>query len=135
MSDSRASTGAPLQIELFAGWLANGERGLSSEAIVEHLTGTAVGGKMYAPIRGRGDVPWDLGDFRRCELLLRRVNLARVLLPSMAAVSPAWARFAERWADIVALAESERPDVFTDRPGLMRAPKTYALIYDTAYAS
>lgn len=96
-----------LKIELFAGWLANGERGLSSEAIVAKLTGVRVGRRQW-----QIDHPHDMGDFGRCEKLLRRVDIARLLLPEMATVSREWALLVENWDELVRVAESEAPDVF-----------------------
>lgn len=117
-----------LPLTVFTGWLANGERGLSSEAIVEHLTGEPVGGRMYAPRRGRLDHPYDMGDFRRCELLLRRVDLARLVFPEMASASPKWAALVDVWGDIVSAAEEENPTIFTERPGPERTSKAGAII-------
>jgi len=103
-----------LDIFWFRSWLREGERGESSEAIVEHLTGKPVGGKPYAERFGRLDHPADAGDFRRCELLLRAVPMARQEFPRMARVSPEWAALVGAWGDIVREAEAERPDIFTN---------------------
>ena len=111
-----------LPIEHFAQWLANGERGLSSEAIVEHLTGVRVG--RYG---GFGvDHPYDAGDFRRCEMLLRAHPLARLMFVAMRTASPAWARLVDAWDELVALAESEGVSA-SDR---WNAPMTSARVYE-----
>lgn len=107
-----------LPIQAFAMWLATGERGISSETIASHLTGV--------PIAKYRDHPYDPSDFRRCERLLRAVPLARATFSSMAEVSPTWARFVERWDELVALAEEEVPGVFEGADGA--APRTYALM-------
>lgn len=65
-------------IEHFADWLARGERGISSETIVSRLSGIPVG-----TYRWSSNYPHDPADFRRCELLLRWVPVARIGLPAM----------------------------------------------------
>lgn len=101
-------------------WLANGERGISSETIVQHLTGRVQ--------RHWRSEPHDLGDFRRCERLLRQVPLLRLALPGMADLSPAWAALVERWDEIVALCEEEAPGYFDTRRPDGRAAKAGSLI-------
>ena len=109
-----------MPIAAFTNWLAFGERGISSEAIVTHLTGVSVSryGSMYEPL--------DPSDFRRCEQLLRQVPLARLVFPAMSEVSPAWARLVDAWDELVALAESEVPGVFDGPATGYSAPRTYA---------
>lgn len=92
-----------LPLGLFAEWLANGKRGLSSEAIVEHLTGIPVGGRAYAPRRGRLDHPCDAGDLRRCVELLDRVPEARESLDKMRTASAAWAVLVDHWDELESL--------------------------------
>ena len=108
--------GAVLPIELFAVWLAAGERGLSSEAIVQRLTGIKVNTGRH---EGAVEHPHDPSDFRRCVELLKVVPLARTYLPLMADVSPQWARIVADWDDLERLLaeESQRPDG--------RAPRLY----------
>lgn len=110
---------APLPIETFTMWLAQGERGISSETIVSRLTGIPL--NQFST----HNYPHDPDDFRRCELLLRAVPLARLHLPAMEDVSPQWARLVGAWDELVALMESEVPDVFTTRYPRGSAPKTY----------
>jgi len=97
---------AKLPIETFARWLASGERGISSQAIVAHITGSSVG-RWYG-----NDHPYDVGDLRRCELLLRQVDLARLMFPTMASRSREWAALVEHWDELIASAESEAPGIF-----------------------
>lgn len=106
-----------LSIGAFTRWLATGERGVSSEAIVARLTED----DLWPPSRG-GNHPYDPGDFRRCELLLREVPQARPMLWRMQAESPEWAALVDAWDELVALAESE--GVFTS--SYWYAPLTYA---------
>ena len=75
----------PLHISLFSDWLENGERGISSNTIVSHLTGIFVGNR-YAD-----SYPRDPADFRRCELLLRAVPEAREHLGRLATKGAVWA--------------------------------------------
>lgn len=89
-----------LPLTIFTTWLASGERGMSSEAIVSRLTGARVGRYSH------GDHPWDLGDFRRCEQLLDAVPLARLSFPLMRDVSPQWDALVPVWDEIAALAKT-----------------------------
>lgn len=111
----------PLKIENFVHWLASGERGISSEAIVSHLTGVKVG--RYDTLGG--DHPYDPDDFRRCERLLRSVPLARLAFPLMKSRSPIWSALVDAWDELVELGESEAPGVFDGR-AYGSAPKMYA---------
>lgn len=112
----------PLKIETFANWLATGERGISSEAIVSHLTGVQVG-RYNSPF---GDHPYDRDDFRRCELLLRSVPLARLHFPLMKTRGAVWAALVEAWDELVELGESEVPGAFDGPQPYGSAPKMYA---------
>lgn len=96
-----------LPLNLFYGWLATGARGISSEAIVSHLTGVPISGRL-----GLRE-PCDPSDFRRCELLLRAVPLARLALPAMRTVSPIWGQLVDHWDELVDLIEEEAPGTFT----------------------
>jgi len=113
-----------LDLSHFTDWLASGERGISSEAIVSQLTGREIG--RWRP---GSDHPWDPDDFRRCELLLRAYPLARLVFPElMPSRSPVWAAMVERWDELVALIEEEAPGAFTRRPHGQSAPQAYALM-------
>lgn len=113
-----ATVAPPLPIDLFVDWLTNGERGISSEAIVTALTGIPVGQPRL------WDHPHDPADFRRCERLLRAVPQAREHLHVMAGRSRAWARLVFAWDELVALTESEAPGVFDGR-AYGSAPEAY----------
>ena len=110
-----------MKVGQFNGWLAHGERGISSEAIVTHLTGINVGSSRWSQ-----DHPHDPSDFRRCQLLLEAVPLARLAFPSMATRSPQWARLVEAWDEIHATSEEEVPGYLQGREGA--APRTYRLM-------
>lgn len=96
-----------LPMSIFSDWLWKGERGVSSEAIVSQLTGSR-------PTRfDRGfDHPYDQDDFRRCELMLRSVPLARLVFGQMSARSRAWAALVPIWDDVVVAMETESPGCF-----------------------
>lgn len=100
----------PMEIEDFNDWLATGERGLSSQAIVNQLTGIHITGR---PFTG-WEYPLDAGDFRRCERLLRAVPEARQHLGLMSAGSPMWAVLVPVWDELIALGEADVPELFGD---------------------
>lgn len=112
---------APMRKAQFQSWLNWGERGLSSDSIVSRITGAPIGSTR----RIGSSHPYDPDDFRRCELLLREVPEAREHMHLLAADCPLWAALVGAWDELVALAESEAPGVFSGRRG-GRAPKTYA---------
>lgn len=112
--------GGVLPLELFTEWLAGGERGLSSEAIVQRLTGVPI--NTGRP-EGATETPSDPSDFRRCVELLEQVPEARPHLRLMADVSPAWERITANWDDLENLLamEMRRPDG--------KAPQLYARLH------
>lgn len=102
-------------------WQSFGERGSSSNAIVEKLA-------YGRTPRGFND-PADAGDFRRCELLLRAVPSLRPELHRMGELSSRWVALAARWDEIVALLEEEVPKAWTaGRWARWHAPRTYELL-------
>lgn len=103
-------------------WLAGGPRGVSSNTMVQHLTGwPALSGRWD----GKGDVPHDPDDLDRCLQLLEAVPLLRVMLPQMATHSPQWAAMVQHWAEIEA---SHLDEVGLRWTKARSAPKTYALM-------
>lgn len=94
-----------IPLDHFKTWLAFGERGISSEAIVSRLTGHPILGSHWS-----STYPHDPADFRRCQLLLNAVPLARLMLPAMRAESPQWSRLVDAWDEIHEAIESEVPD-------------------------
>lgn len=100
--------GAILPLELFAGWLANGDVGLSSLAIAQRFTGvrmTANGTRK----NGCADVPHDASDFQRCLRMFDMVPVARQYVHLMRDVSPAWERISDRWEKLEDLYREEAP--------------------------
>lgn len=99
-------------------WLLNGERGLSSEAIVSYLLGF--------PCKGRSPShPYDPDDLRRCRLLLEKVPSVAALFPNMASCSETWGLLVEHWQELCDTMDQECPEW---RQGRGSAPKTYTLM-------
>lgn len=69
-------------------WLADGERGLSSEAMCKRLYGL--------PENAGSDHPHDPADLRRCVTFLRETN-SFPLISRMEDVSPYWAVLVRNW--------------------------------------
>jgi hypothetical protein len=106
---------APPQYDALTVWFLNGERGLSSNAMVAHIMG----------LGGTADHPYDPDDLRRCRLLVERVPVIGAFLPRMATCSPVWARIVVHWDELCSLMDAEAPDW---RKGRGSAPKTRALL-------
>lgn len=81
-------------------WLRSGERGISSEAMFEYLTGIPIG-------RGRKDTPTDPDDLRRCRLLLNKVPEFALRLSEMGFVSERWAKLVKVWDRLGAIMDEE----------------------------
>ena len=95
-------------------WIARGERGISSNTIVQHLTGYPANG------RWGGGYPSDPDDLRRCMLLLEQCpELVAPFRERMAYASPVWARLVARWDELIAMLREEMRDYSG------RAPCTY----------
>lgn len=101
-------------------WLASGERGLSSNQMVEHLTGMPAVGKSWG--RYRPHYPIDPDDLRRCRLLLEQVPLLALRLPQMATCSAVWAALVDHWDELCQTMDAECPK-WRDRGG--SAPRTF----------
>lgn len=99
-------------------WLACGERGISSNTIVEHLTGLNALG--FRP----GSHPWDPDDLSRCIKLLEACPNLAERFDDMRDVSPVWAGLVDAWSELVATFDDEAPGWRERRCG--SAPKTYA---------
>ena len=97
-------------------WLLKGERGASSNAMVEHITG----------LGGNTSHPYDPDDFRRCRLLVERVAVIRFNLGKMSTCSPTWARIIAVWGELCALMDAEAPE--WRQGNWSSAPQTYALL-------
>lgn len=107
---------------MFAQWLASGERGVASDAILNRLTHMPVGRRNY-----KQNWPVDSEDFRRCELLIREHPAIRDdVMDMMPDRSYQWEAIVDRWDDIVASMERESPGAFEGPLG--RCPETQLMI-------
>ncbi len=86
-------------------WLASGERGISSEAIVSHLTGINIVAKHWFSTH-----PSDPGDLRRCALLIEAAPEIKSELPRMAEVSEVWKRLVGEWDNLVEMLHKENKE-------------------------
>lgn len=92
-------------------WLADGARGLSSNAMCKQFFGV--------PRSAGRDHPHDPDDLSRCLAFLDATQ-SHERVSSMAGVSPQWAGLVAAWSEITASFLQER--------GEKSAPKTYALM-------
>lgn len=74
-------------------WLKTGERGTSSETIVEVMTGLNLTQDMRSH-------PHDPSDFKRCVLLLAYVPEFKPRMYEMSAESKQWAALVEQWDEL-----------------------------------
>lgn len=98
-------------------WKQRGERGTSSNTIFNAF------GADELPL-GRHDIPHDPADFRRCKRLLDLIPEWRSQLHRVVVQFPYWKPFVDRWDEMEALYNEERPKG--------EAPKLYALMQELA---
>lgn len=98
-------------------WLADGERGCSSETIVEYLWGIPCTGRWGL------SVPKDPADLRRCLLLLKRSPETAARFQEMRSAGLTWFRLVNRWPDLERLLIEEIGAIENCRG--WKAPKTY----------
>lgn len=112
---------AVLPLESFAEWLANGDVGLSSLAIVQRLTGITmtVNGAWK---NGCEDTPKDPGDISRILAMFDMVPAARAYLSLMGDVSADWETIVRHWDEI----EEQYRQEEHNPSGC--APKTYRML-------
>lgn len=110
-----------LPLEMFASWLANGDVGLSSLAIVQRLTGTTM---TVNGMRKHGceDTPKDPGDLRRILEMFDMVPAARAYLSLMSDVSDDWKTIIDHWDEL----EKQYRKEEHNPSGC--APKTYRIL-------
>lgn len=92
-------------------WIATGERGASSEAIVAKLTGVKLD-------QGRLMEPYDTSDFRRCLLLFEAVPELKLRMVEMRGVSEYWRLLVDNWEELEKMYHEEKHNG--------TAPKLYA---------
>ena len=98
-------------------WLANGERGISSNTIVQVLVGLPCVGTWG------GSHPHDPDDLTRCIRLLEECPELTPLFPRMEHASKEWGVLVPAWPELSALLDSELPNWRGHEWG--NAPKTY----------
>jgi hypothetical protein len=102
-------------------WLCSGERGLSSEFIVDYLYGFPL---IEGHWRGTPHHPFDPSDLRRCLLLLADSPETATEFPRMRTASPEWVRLVDAWPALAAQLTEEIGDL--RGPANWSAPLTYA---------
>ena len=107
--------------EALVQWLAVGERGNSSNAMVQHLTGVHIPG--CEPMAH----PHDPDDLRRCRLLLEQCSELQQKLPRMEEVSKTWAKLIAHWDELCTLMDREAPDS-RNSGSESSTPETYELM-------
>lgn len=98
-------------------WLASGQRGVSSDTMVQHLTGLKT--LRYC----RPDHPHDPDDLTRCRRLLEEVPELQAEFTRMTTCSGPWAELVEHWQELCDMMDAESPKW---RDGTGSAPKTYS---------
>lgn len=87
-------------------WVVQGEVGISSKTIWAVMLGVA---DPHAENSWRiYDRPWDVGDFRRCYLLLELIPEWKPRLNKVAELFPQWKPYVEKWDELTALYEEEK---------------------------
>ena len=84
-------------------WLISGDRGLSSNAILEVMEGFPLGS-----ITGHHNAPYphDGCDFRRCHMLLELAPEYKARLGEMRRLNSAWSNLVDRWDELTLLLEA-----------------------------
>lgn len=88
-------------------WLATGDQGRSSLAILHAATGARPPG--FDPGDGIAQ-PHDPADLRRCRLLLEAVPEAQRGLQALEAASPEWRALTDAWHSLCDTMDAEMPD-------------------------
>lgn len=97
-------------------WLAAGERGISSEAIVSHI--------WKLPVSRWGkSAPVDPDDLKRCLKLLEASPETKTRFSEMASASPEWKALVTRWGELERLFLEEAGDL--DWSSRRDAKRTY----------
>lgn len=110
-----------------ADWLASGDTGVSSKAIMLWLSAQAKCKTWGA------ETPADPGDLGRCLRLLERIPEWKPRMAEMAEAGGLWPTYAARWEDMAGMM---RDEVGIDWSKGKQAPRTFALmqrVYVEAY--
>lgn len=84
-------------------WLANGERGVSSDTIFTKMTGVDTGVEIF-------DIPHDAWDFMRCRKLLEQCPEIASKFHKEMARDPKWEPLVKNWKRICDSLDKEAPD-------------------------
>ena len=103
-------------------WLVSGERGLSSESIVEYLYGLPILERHWR--RSAPHHPLDPADLRRCLLLLAESPETAAQFPRMREATPEWERLVDAWDGLERQFLAEIGEL--RGPAHWSAPLTYA---------
>ncbi len=101
----------------FIQWLANGERGGSSNQIASVLSG------VDCCPGGFDGHPYDIDGFRRCEELLKAVPELKTRLHEMSNVSTVWKSFVDNWDDISEMRKNKDPRTYDKIRRVIDAPQ------------
>lgn len=115
-----------------ADWLASGDTGSSSKAIMLWLGAGKTGGN-WGP-----DTPSDVGDFGRCIRLLECIPEWKERMPEMAGAGGLWPTFSKYWPDLTATYLAENGGTFPAKGSSEKCPRTYAMLkqaHAEAYAA
>lgn len=97
---SWAPVGSASTRELAVAWLRGGDTGMSSETILEVMTGI--------PVK-RHDIPYDPADFGRCYRLLKQFPEWKPRLRKVAERFPKWTPFVDNWSEMEKIYERDEP--------------------------
>lgn len=100
-------------------WLANGQRGISSNTIFTTLTGINALGDWHK------DHPYDPADLKRCRLLLEQCPQLKNSFYEMEKVSKEWAFLVAHWDELCKTMDEEYPNWRNSKGS---APNTYRMM-------
>lgn len=83
-------------------WYKNGEHGISSKTMYNHLTS---GMQLPQQINDRGGHPRDPDDFKRCYKLLQAVPHWKQRLNELKTISPVWEKLVDNWDQLTKMFE------------------------------
>jgi len=85
-------------------WMANGERGMSSETMWHYFTATSH--QKAIQQNQRISFPYDPDDFSRCYKLLQAVPEWKARIPELKTLCPEWERLADNWETLTMMYEA-----------------------------
>ncbi len=107
-----------------AEWLANGDVGSSSKAMMLYLSSGVVAGGSWGP-----STPSDCGDLLRCLRLLDKIPEWKSRVGDMANAGGEWPTYVKHWAEMETTFLSEVGGALPDPNAYgWKAPRTYELM-------